>query len=44
MLSSPSTSLVQVMDAHKDDGLGHRTGHALRGLTRDIPVGGFVIM
>jgi hypothetical protein len=32
------------MDAYKNDGLDYRTGHALRGLTRDIPVGGFVIM
>ena len=44
MPSSPSTPLVQVMDAHKDYVLGHRTVHALRGLTLDIPAGGFVVM
>ncbi|MBL9132421.1 MAG: ABC transporter ATP-binding protein [Verrucomicrobiaceae bacterium] len=44
MPSSPSPPLVQVIDAHKEYILGHRTVHALRGLSLDIPRAGFVVM
>ncbi|MFO1484930.1 MAG: ABC transporter ATP-binding protein [Verrucomicrobiaceae bacterium] len=36
--------LVQVMDVQKEYVLGHRTVRALRGLTLEIPRGGFVVM
>lgn len=44
MPSIPSPPLVQVIDAHKEYVLGHRTVHALRGLSLDIPPSGFVVM
>ncbi|MBK8038082.1 MAG: ABC transporter ATP-binding protein [Verrucomicrobiaceae bacterium] len=44
MPTSSSPPLVQIFEAHKDYALGRRTVHALRGLTLEIPRGGFVVM
>ena len=44
MQTSSTQPLVQVIDVHKEYVLGHRTVHALRGLTLEIQRGGFVVM
>ncbi len=44
MSASPLQPLVRVIEATKNYSLGHRTVHALRGLTLEIPRGGFVVM
>ncbi|MBX7210500.1 MAG: ABC transporter ATP-binding protein [Verrucomicrobiaceae bacterium] len=44
MPAPPPQPLVRVIDARKDYPLGHRTVHALRGVTLDIASHSFVVM